>query len=125
MAGTQGRRAGVGSARRWGEAEARRVVEDWRRSGLSLVGYTRRAGLGYERVARWKRRLARRSIAAAPLRRAHVARLGIRPVRVVDSAPASVFAPGFELVLASGHAVRVPAAFDEGALRRLLALLEA
>jgi hypothetical protein len=46
-------------------------------------------------------------------------------VRVVDSAPASVFAPGFELVLASGHAVRVPAAFDEGALRRLLALLEA
>jgi len=124
MAGTQRRRAGVGSARRWSEAEARRVVEDWRRSGLSLAGYTRREGFGYERVARWKRRLARRSVAAPP-RRARVARLGMRPVQVVGSGPAAVFAPGFELVLASGHRVRVPAAFDEGALRRLLALLEA
>jgi hypothetical protein len=49
----------------------------------------------------------------------------MRPVQVVGAGPAAVFAPGFELALASGHAVRVPAAFDEGALRRLLALLEA
>jgi len=125
MARTQRRRAGVGGARRWSEAEARRVLEAWRRSGLSLAGYTGREGLGYERVARWRRRLARRSAVAAPPRRARVPRLGMRRVQVVGSGRAALLAPGFELALASGHTVRIPAAFEEAALRRLLALLEA
>ena len=44
-------------ARRWSEAEARGVVEDLGRSGLSVARFASEMGLGVERLRRWKRRL--------------------------------------------------------------------
>jgi hypothetical protein len=109
--------------RRWTPDEARRVLDDWRASGLSLAAYAQRRGIGYERLGRWKRRLARAEAGA----KAGAARSvnALRPVRVV--APAGIGGEdwGFEIRLADGQAVRVAVEFEAEGLRRLLAVLGA
>jgi hypothetical protein len=43
--------------RHWTEAEARRVLADWERSGDSLEAFARSRGLVPQRLAWWKKRL--------------------------------------------------------------------
>jgi len=104
---------------RWTPQDAQRVLEAWRRSGLDLSGWCRREGVEYERVRRWRSQLAVRSrrTATSPTAR-------FLPVRVLESGP-SPQAASFELALASGLCLRVPAQFDEVALTRLLRVVEA
>ena len=47
----------VGGRRRWREAEARAVLEAWRRSGTSLASFAERRGIQRARLERWARRL--------------------------------------------------------------------
>ena len=120
MARTRGRRDRSGARRRttsrWTERDAQQALRAWRASGLSLAAWCRQQGLRYERVRRWRSQLASgRRRPQTPV---------LLPVDVTESErPAEV--PGFELELPRGLRLRVPSAFDEASLVRLLRVVEA
>jgi hypothetical protein len=99
----------------WREPEARRVLKLWRESGLSLMEFASREGIGRTRLQRWKTRLE----SEAP---------AFHPVRVVFDAQAPgspVASPGrVELVLGNGRRVAVGAGFDAAHLAELVRVVE-
>jgi transposase-like protein len=104
---------------RWTPQEAQRVLEAWRSSGVDLAGWCRREGVEYERVRRWRSRLAVRSRRTATSPAAT-----FLPVRVLGG-DSSLEGPSFELELSRGIRVRVPPQFDEASLVTLLRVVEA
>ena len=84
-------------APRWTAAEARQVLADLARSGLSVSRFASEHELGVERLYRWQRRLkgSRRSVASAP----RFAEVTIRP-----APPASL---AIEIALPGGVSVRI------------------
>jgi hypothetical protein len=106
------------SIRRWTAEQAGQVLAALDRSGLTLTAFAIHEGLDPQRLIRWRRQLA----AVAP---------PVFEAVVPEAAPAAdngaeerVERDRFEVVLVSGLVVRVPASFDGGALRRLLAIVE-
>lgn len=96
----------------WNEAKAAGLLRAAAASKLSLRAFAEREGLPLARLVRWQSRLQ----AAAP----HPVFREVTPApRVEPRATASL-----ELVLTDGRVIRVPAGFDGGALRRLLAALQ-
>ena len=89
----------------------RDAVEQWEGSGLSIARYCRREGLALSTFTLWKRRLASDG------------RSSLIPVEVVIDDQGMSNVP-FEVVLRSGHVVRVPPGFDDASLSRLVAILE-
>lgn len=53
--------------KRWTAEVARRELEGWKRSGLSLSRYAARRGYQMQRLSWWKQRLDDRATAAAPV----------------------------------------------------------
>jgi len=105
---------------RWTPQQAQRVLEAWQRSGLALATWCRRQGIDYERVRRWRKQQATRSQPSS------TAKATFLPVRVIASEPAPEKRMAcFELELAGGRRLHVPAQFDAAALARLLGVLEA
>jgi hypothetical protein len=124
----------------WREREGQRVVDAWRASGLSLAEFARRHGILGRRIRWWAGRLGERPGRGEATPEGAMTLL---PVRVIAPAPpcapkkASTSQPWpctdsptytgaagvLELVLASGHVVRVRPDFDEAALRRLVRVL--
>lgn len=100
------------------EQSWRRVLQQWRGSGLSVREFCRQQQVSEARFYAWRRTLQRRAAEAAPF----------IPVRVVpppaETAAASDATAGLELVLAAGRRLRIGPAFDAATLRRLLTLLE-
>lgn len=105
-------------------------VERWADSGLTAREFAAEIGVNANTLAHWRWRLNARSVAkprpaarsTAPAFVEVVAATGV----VGASTEESPVAPEpFELVLPSGVRVRVSAAFDGGALKRLVATLEA
>ena len=105
---------------RWTPQEAQRVLEAWRSSGLDLSAWCRREGVEYERVRRWRSRLAVRSRRTATSSTAR-----FLPVRVLSGSAPSPEGPSFELELSRGMRLRVPPQFDEASLVALLRVVEA
>lgn len=104
----------------WREADGRVAVDAWRGSGLTLAGFARQHGLSAQRVRWWRDRLDG-DASFAPLSPATIV-----PVTVVETAPrTSSPASMMEVVLASGHIVRVGVDFDAAALEKLVRTLEA
>ena len=105
----------------------RRMVRQWRRSGLTVRDFCDQHGLAEPSFYAWRRTMAERDLQAGRRRcrdgngRADHAPAFL-PVRVVPAAAASP-AP-LEVVLGQGRVVRVPPGFDAAALRQLLAVLE-
>ena len=97
----------------WREADARILVDAWRKSGESLSGFARRQGVEGKRLACWVRRLER----------AGGGRLHFHPVRLVGSLPESGGGAPIEIQLAGGQRVRVAHGFQTEDLRRVLAVL--
>jgi hypothetical protein len=98
-------------------AEMRDALDEVARSGLSLWAYARERGISYQRLAHWRRRVRGKS-ARGGSRRA-------KPPVFVEAFARSEGAEGrFEVELRSGTRIVVPARFDAGALRALLAALE-
>jgi hypothetical protein len=98
---------------RWTEQQAREVLVALEASGKSVRAFAAEHELDPQRIYSWRRRLAggepttfREVIVQPP------ARLTVGPAQ----------AP-FEIALANGAVVRVPASFDAAALTRLLAVL--
>jgi transposase-like protein len=100
--------------RRWTEQDARFVLEALERSGKPLRVFAEEHGLDPQRLYVWRRRVAGGD--HTTFRELIVRPATATSARDADGAP-------FEIVLASGVAVRVPPSFDAAALARLLEVL--
>lgn len=96
----------------WREADARKVVGEWKRSGRSVRQFASERGVSRQRLGRWVARLAAESGTG----------VAFHPVRVVDVS-ATVEQRPIEIVLAGGTVVRVPSGVDEAELVRVLTVL--
>jgi transposase-like protein len=96
--------------RRWTREDAREVIAALERSGKTVSVFAAEHGLDPQRVYLWRRRLGN----AEPTTFQEIV---VRPsLSAHDGAP-------FEIALASGDVVRVPASFDQAALACLLDVL--
>ncbi len=93
--------------RRWTADVARDALSALAESGLSLSAFAAREGLDAQRLYVWRRRLG--SSTATPQSFVEVRSAAGDPI---------------EVVLRSGHVVRLPPSFDAAALARLLEVLE-
>jgi transposase-like protein len=103
----------------------RRMIRQWRDSGLSVRAFCQRHDLGEQSFYTWRRTLAQRD--ADPMPPPFV------PVRITSEAPhaaahdrgaAAPAADSLEIVLSTGRRLRVAPGFDGPTLQRLLTLLE-
>jgi len=108
------------SRRRWTAEDAGQALAALERSGLTLTAFAIGEGLDPQRLSRWRRRLGG---AASPVFEEVVVADPVASILDSDAARRAE-RELFEVVLASGRVVRVPASFDAGALRRLLAVAE-
>jgi transposase-like protein len=95
--------------RRWSAKEARTILKGLEVSRLSVREFAAQHGLEAQRLYRWRAQLAAAGAAIAP------------PfIEIKESAGEAI-----EVVLRSGHVIRVKDGFGEDALRRVVAVLEA
>ncbi|MGH2878641.1 MAG: IS66 family insertion sequence element accessory protein TnpA [Solirubrobacteraceae bacterium] len=93
-----------------------KLLARWQASGESVAEFAARVGVHAMTVCRWQREVKK---AAPPALSAALAKIvEVRPARQ----PAD---DRFEVRLAGGRCVGVPPSFDDGALARLLRVLEA
>ena len=98
---------------RWSAEDAREVIAALERSGKAVREFATEHGLDPQRVYLWRRRLGE---GAGPTTFQEVV---VRPstVNQVASATDGIC---FEVVMTTGHVIRVPQSFDRAALERLL-----
>ncbi len=113
------------------ETKWRRLVGEWRESGLTQEAFCRERGVAVAsfRWWKWKLGLPGRPAAEGRARRERLERPlpAFVPVRIVEPAARPAGAPGrghFELELPGGWVLRVPADFEAESLARLLAVIE-
>lgn len=92
------------------------LVSEWEASGATASDFARRRGVNELTLRHWKWRLGsdartRRTTTLAQI-------VEVRPSLTLTD-------ERFEVQVAGGRCVRVPASFDDGALQRLLRVLEA
>jgi transposase-like protein len=96
----------------------RRMVRQWRNSGLSVRAFCAEQGLSEPSFYAWRRTLAERDEATVPF----------VPLTVTPEPRSATAADGsagaLELVLDAGRCLRIGPGFDGPTLARLLALLE-
>jgi len=107
----------------------RRVLGQWRRSGLTAREFCAETGLSEPSFYAWRREIARRdqertagtqaTTAVSACRRSAAALPAFVPVRIEASAACAL-----EVVVAGGRLVRVRPGFEAAVLRQLLAVLE-
>jgi hypothetical protein len=95
----------------------RRLILAQAVSGLSHEEFCRREGISVHAFRFWKYRRRRLPVSPAAPPAPPAPRLV--PVRLVGAAEGAI-----EVLLAGGRSVRVRAGFDEGTLRRVIAVLE-
>jgi transposase-like protein len=98
---------------RWTESQAHEVIAALARSGKSVNAFAAEHGLDPQRVYLWRRRVAGGD-------GTRFREIVVRPSAAVSVADRD---GPFEVVLASGVVVRVPASFDAVSLSRLLEVL--
>ena len=98
----------LSARRRWRAKEARAILKRLDASGLSVREFAARHGLETQRLYRWRTQLASLAPAAAPLF-----------VEIERSPGAAI-----EVVLRSGHVIRLQDGFGEDSLRRVVAVLD-
>src|SRR5262249_18477025 len=102
------------------EEHWRLLIDQWRRSGLSVRAFCDRHDLALPSFYAWRRRLQQGQPSAQ----------GARGPQAVTFLPVHIqpeptdHRPPLELVLAGGRCLRIPPGFDPNALRALLAVLE-
>jgi hypothetical protein len=97
---------------RWNEQDARQVLDALERSGQPVGVFAVEHGLDPQRIYMWRRRLG-----------ASAERSTFQELVVRAGATTADASDRFEVVLASGTTIRVPASFDVDALERLLNVL--
>jgi hypothetical protein len=113
----------------WRDAEKekywRRLLGQWRRSGLTGRDFCAENSVSEASFYAWKREIARRDQEVQARTRAATP-AALLPAFVpvtIESVPTTAAAP-VEVVLAGGRVLRVRGGFDAAVLRQLLALLE-
>ena len=102
-------------------------IAEQRESGLSIRRYCSREKISEASFHSWKRELALRekergqANQAVEVSQNSGGESSFVPLRV---GPSSSSVANLELLHRSGHMIRIPAGFDDDALRRLLAVLE-
>lgn len=117
--------AKLGSTRTARARQMRRVLQRWERSGLTLKAFGERERIAASTLG-WWRQVFRQ---AEPLRRISSVSRGSRVAgsRFVEVQRAAVLpcSPGvIEVVLRSGHVLRVPAGIEAGAVRVVASALD-
>jgi hypothetical protein len=97
------------------EQDWRRVLDRWKRSGLTVRAFCRAEGVNEPMFYWWRRELRRRDQPQP--------QPAFLPVRVLADQPEAP-AGTIEIVLANGRTIRVPVGFDPHTLRQVVALLE-
>ena len=100
-------------------------VQQWTTSGLSARDYATREGLKVERLWVWKRRLGTQGTLTPSTQPTSRSKPSFLPVVIAASHAGLSSRPPLEVVMRSGHTVRVPSDFDDAALVRLLTVLGA
>jgi hypothetical protein len=96
------------------DGEMAELLRELEESGGNIAAFARARGL-----VPWKLYKAKRGAEAGPKQKRSSRRSSLVPVRVITERKIEPL----ELVLASGHRLRIPAAFDESSLRRLMGVL--
>jgi hypothetical protein len=114
------------------EAHWRRMLEQWKASGLPKSVYARREGISADVLGWWQGEIRKRDLAQRRQGRATVPRRrpscltaepAFVPVRVIDPPPPPNSPAALE-VLAGGHVIRIQPGFDPETLKRLVGVLE-
>jgi hypothetical protein len=101
--------AALPARRRWSASEAQAVLQRLAASGLSVREFAARTDLTVQRLYRWRGRLG-----SSP---------GQGPT-FVEIRPSAYASASIEVVLRSGHVLRVPHGFDDEVVRRLVKILD-
>lgn len=110
--------AALGARKRWTVMEGRAVMRAMQATGASVAAFAAEHGLHVERLRRWRKRVGKGAVVRSG-GTPKTLRIPVVPVAVVGGA-----AVKFEVVIGD-VVVRVPAGFDEAALRRLLVVVAA
>jgi hypothetical protein len=103
--------------RRW-----RRIIDKWRRSGLSAPAFAKRHRISAVTMYGWSSRFSRQD--AAQSTEIVTAMPEFMPVEIVDEAPLSSSSTAtLEVVLPRGEVIRVPPGADIAQLGRVVAAL--
>ena len=95
------------------------ILRDHRRSGLSLLAFARKEGLGYASLLRWRCRQRKRANVL-------VSRdLGADPRFVPVKIEREGLSGDYVLSWPAGPSLKIPLQFETDSLRRLLSVLEA
>ena len=105
----------IAERQRWGEDDARVVVEAWRRSGESLSHFARRYGVRGERISRWASRVEKPESNGLSFHRVRLVEAQGRRLQDREA---------IEVVLTDGRLVRVPCGFAPEDLQQVLKVLE-
>jgi hypothetical protein len=101
----------------------RGVLLEWKQSRKSVRAFCAERGLNESKFFCWRRTIAKRDGAYAPLPRSKTG-ASRTPLFVPIEIKPPAAAPALEIVV-SGRVIRVPTDFDAVLLRRLLAVLDA
>lgn len=102
--------------KRFDPQSRRRILDRWRRSGLSSHEFARQAGVSYSTLYKWRRELGNTAAFVEAVARDAV--LPARPVGAGAGAGSAV-----EIALLTGVVVRVGRDVDEALLRRVVRAL--
>jgi len=104
--------------------QMRRVLARWQRSGLTLREFGQRRGIPLSTLTWWRQvfRRAGEPVDAAPKSAAASDAVVFTEVRLPASVPTTP--PVLEVVLRTGHVLRVPAGADTETLQRVLQALQ-
>jgi transposase-like protein len=101
----------------------RRMVQQWRRSGLSVRAVCAAHNLTEPSFYSWRRTLAQRDPQGHGQPGSKGSERKVRPPLFVPVQVSAIASAPLEVVLERGRIVRVPAGFDATTLRQLLAVL--
>jgi hypothetical protein len=99
-------------------------VERWRESGLSAEQYASELGINAGTLKFWKYQLGRPATKTSPVRSRPEVQSKELPLVEVRAAVTTPSTTHFELELRGGRCLRIPATFEDAALKRLVRVLE-
>lgn len=112
------------AGRRANREEWLKRVERWKESGLTAKEFAAETGINASTLQFWRYKLRKPGPASERARRPRVTSAILSSIVEVRPAATSGDAR-FEVELANGRRLRVPAVYDASALRALMAVLEA
>jgi hypothetical protein len=103
----------------------RRMLARWHRSGLTLREFGQQRGIPLSTLTWWRQVFRRAGEPVDPASKSAPASDAVVFTEVLRRAPVPTAPPVLEIVLRSGHVLRVPTGADTDTLQRVLQALQA